>query len=111
MCSEKKKQKIGELWYVCIAFNNIRKIDKIENSQNCFLVKQYNKFMISTGASERYQNNNLKVILSYVNYLEKNTYLSSIKTCDSVLSFLETKKKSKDEDRSKMDFHLGSLFS
>jgi hypothetical protein len=45
----------------------LNKIDKIENIQNRFLVKQYNKFMDSTGASERHQNNNLKVILSYVN--------------------------------------------
>lgn len=38
------------------------KIDKIENLQNRFLVKQYHKFMDSTAASERHQNNNLKVI-------------------------------------------------
>jgi hypothetical protein len=53
--------------------------------------------MDSTGASERHQNNNLKVILSYVNYLGKDIFLSNIKTCDSILSFLELKKK-KDED-------------
>ena len=74
------------------------KIDKIENIQNRFLVKQYNKFMDSTGASERHQNNNLKVILSYVNYLGEDIFLSSIQSCDSILSFLETKKKTKDED-------------
>ena len=54
--------------------------------------------MDSTGASERHQNNNLKVMLSYINYLGKSDYLSKIKTCQSILSFLETKKKSKDED-------------
>ena len=74
------------------------KIDKIENVQNRFLVKQYHKFMDSTGASERHQNNNLKVIHYYVNYLGKDIFLSSIKSCDSIISFLETKKKAKDED-------------
>jgi hypothetical protein len=74
------------------------KIDKIENVQNRFLVKQYHKFMDSTGASEKHQNNNLKVIHYYVNYLGKDIFLSSIKSCDSILSFLETKKKTKDED-------------
>jgi len=39
--------------------------------------------MDSNGASERHQNNNLKVILSYVNYISKDTFLSTIKTCDS----------------------------
>ena len=54
--------------------------------------------MDPTGASERHQNNNLKVIHHYVNYLGKDISLSSIKSCDSILSFLETKKKAKDED-------------
>ena len=74
------------------------KIEKIENIQNRLLVKHYHKFMNCTGASERHQNNNLKVILSYVNYLDKDVLLSSINTCDTILSFLETKKKTKDED-------------
>jgi hypothetical protein len=55
--------------------------------------------MDSNGASERHQNNNLKVILSYVNYISKDTFLSTIKTCDTILSFSETKKKSKDPDQ------------
>jgi hypothetical protein len=42
------------------------KINQIENKENQFLVKQYHKYMNSVGASERHQNNNLKVILSYV---------------------------------------------
>ena len=54
--------------------------------------------MDSTEASERRQNNNLKVILSYVNYLGKEAYLSKIKPVNQILSFLETKKKSKEED-------------
>lgn len=33
------------------------KIYKIENIQNRLLIKQYHKFMDSTGASERHQNN------------------------------------------------------
>ena len=77
----------------------LEKIDRIENAQNRFLVKEYHKFMDSNGASERHQNNNLKVILSYVNYISKDTFLSTIKTCDTILSFLETKKKSKDPDQ------------
>jgi hypothetical protein len=76
----------------------LNKIEKIENVQNRFLVKQYHKFMDSTGASERHQNNNLKVIHYYVNYLGKDIFLSSIKSCDSIISFLETKKKAKDKD-------------
>ena len=65
--------------------------------------------MDSTGASERHQNNNLKVILSYVNYLGKDTFLSSITTCNSILSFLETKKKTKMKIRIKNGFQHGII--
>jgi hypothetical protein len=53
--------------------------------------------MNSTGASETHQNNNLKVILSFVKYLGKETYFSHIKNCDSIILFLETKKKNKED--------------
>ncbi len=36
--------------------STLNKIDNIENVQNRFLVKQYHKFMDSTGASERQLN-------------------------------------------------------
>jgi hypothetical protein len=62
--------------------STLNKIDNIENVQNRFLVKQYHKFMDSTGASERQLNNNLKVIHYYINYLGKDIFLSSITSCD-----------------------------
>jgi hypothetical protein len=76
----------------------LHKIDQIVNTENRFLVKQYHIFMNSTCASERHQNNNLKVILSYLNYLGNDTFLSSINNYDSILLFLETKKKNKEAD-------------
>ena len=53
----------------------LHKIVKTENVQNRLLVKQYQKFMDSTDASERHQNNNLKVIYYYVNYLGKDIFI------------------------------------
>ena len=79
----------------------LRKVDLIKNKDNRFLVKQYHEFMKSTGASERHQNNNLKAILSFVNYLDEEKEepsTSNITNGSYILSFLETKKKSKEED-------------
>ena len=101
MCSERKKQKIkfGEESDMPVKLSTtLDKIDKIENVQNRFLVNNITNFMDSTGASERHQNHNLKIIHYYVTYLGKDIFLSNIKSCDSILSFLETKKKAKDED-------------
>jgi len=54
--------------------------------------------MMSNGSSERHQNNNLKAIISYANYLGPTVILSSINTSQEVLSFLDTKIKTKEED-------------
>ena len=89
----------------------LEKIDKIENIQNRFLVKQYHKFMDSTGASERHQNNNLKVILSYVNYLGKDSFLSSIQSVSQSFLFLKQRKKARGRSWPKMDFNMESLLS
>lgn len=53
--------------------------------------------MISNGSSERHQNNNLKAIISYANYQGPTVILSSINTSQEVLSFLDTKIKTKEE--------------
>ena len=50
-----------------ILSTTVEKIDKIENAQNRFLVKQYHKFMDSTSASERHQTNKINnKKLSYI---------------------------------------------
>jgi mannosyltransferase OCH1-like enzyme len=67
--------------------------------------------MHSSGASERHQNNNVKVLHHYVNYLVKDIFFTFIKSCDSIISFLETKKKSKDEDPMENDLAMESLLS
>jgi hypothetical protein len=53
---------------------------------------------MSNGSSERHQNNNLKAIISYANYLAPNVTLASINTSQEILSFLDTKIKTKEED-------------
>ena len=57
----------------------LAKIDLIENIENRQLVKQYNKYMNSIDASERHQNNNLKVIISYVNFLDNYLFVKYTK--------------------------------
>lgn len=67
--------------------------------------------MDSTNSSERHQNNNLKVILSYVDFIGKDISLSSIDKIDSIIFFLKTKKKAKIMVLTKMDFYIESLSS
>lgn len=56
--------------------------------------------MINHDASERHQNNNLKAIIAYSNFLE-HQLLEEINRKEEVSSFLQTKIKSKEHDRNK----------
>lgn len=76
----------------------IKKIELVPNLHNSKLISEFHKFMKSNSASERHQNNNLKAIISYANYLGPNVTFSSINTSQAVLSFLDTKIKTKEED-------------
>jgi hypothetical protein len=52
--------------------------------------------MKENGASERHQNNNLKAIISYSNFLG-NRSLKEIEKKEDILLYLQTKIKNKDE--------------
>ncbi len=59
--------------------------------------------MKSCEVSERHLNNNLKVMLSFANYLdsdsENQVKFSDIKSSEIILRYLKTKRKQKDDDQ------------
>jgi hypothetical protein len=57
--------------------------------------------MRNNGSSEHHQNNNLKVLIVYGNFIGKDNLFSDITKKDQVLEFLNTKVKSYDEDPDK----------
>jgi hypothetical protein len=76
----------------------IKKIESVPNPDNARLIFEFHKFMKSNGSSERHQNNNLKAIISYANYLGASVTCVSINKSQEVLSFLDTKIKTNEED-------------
>jgi integrase/recombinase XerD len=76
----------------------LKKIELVPNPDNARLIFEFHNFMMSNGSSERHQNNNLKAIISYANYVGQGVTLISIKTSQEILSFLDTKIKTKDDD-------------
>ena len=57
--------------------------------------------MKRNGTSERYQNNNLKAIITYSKYLGPSISFSQVKNKSQIIPFLETKIKNSDEDPDK----------
>jgi hypothetical protein len=77
----------------------VSKISLLSNKEDAFLISKFHRFMKENGASERHQNNNLKVVISYARYLgSKGKPLRDVKTKKGVLYFLNPKVKGKDED-------------
>jgi integrase/recombinase XerD len=75
----------------------VSKVSQLKNKENAFLILKFHEFMEEHGTSERHQNNNLKAILAFSNFLESKV-LSQIDSSDEISLFLHTKIKKRDED-------------
>jgi hypothetical protein len=78
----------------------IARIENIPNRVNVQIVNEFLEYMRRNGSSEHHQNNNLKVIIAFGNFLGKNSFYH-IKTKQQVLCFLDTKIRTSDEDPDK----------
>jgi hypothetical protein len=71
----------------------IGEIQNIPNSRNIGLVNEFVNYMTRNGSSENHQNNNLKVVIAFANFLGNQNSFYAIKTKAQVLEFLEMNKK------------------
>jgi len=79
----------------------VKKINTVPNRQNSDLINEFYEFMKSNGASERHQNNNLKAIINFANFLGDKASFTDINKTEQVISFLNTKIKNQDDDPEK----------
>jgi hypothetical protein len=74
----------------------IGKIQNIPNYKNIEIVNKFLEYMRSNGSSEHHQNNNLKVVLAFGNFIDKNISFYDINKKEQILEFLNTKVKNMD---------------
>src|ERR687895_3007198 len=79
----------------------IGKIQNIPNSKNIEITNEFLEYMRSNSSSENHQNNNLKVVITFGNFIGKDNSFLDINKKEQILSFLNTKVKSYDEDPDK----------
>jgi hypothetical protein len=72
--------------------------DKLPHSVNSELIQHFHSYMKSNTTSERHQNNNLKAIIGYAEFLGSDTTFYQISSREQVVKFLDTKIKSNSED-------------
>lgn len=75
----------------------IAKITTLPNKENADLVKVYLEYMRQNGASERHQNNQIKVVIYFGTFLGSTSF-KEIHNKDEILRFLDTKRKSDEVD-------------
>ena len=79
----------------------IKNIDKIPNKVNADLVKEFYQYMVSNGSSGRHQNNSIKAVTAYTRFLDPGVNFWQINMREQLLTFLNTKIKSVEEDPDK----------
>ncbi|MGC2575120.1 MAG: hypothetical protein WA364_26730 [Candidatus Nitrosopolaris sp.] len=76
----------------------LSKIQLVPNSTNASLITDFHKYMIPNGASHRHQNNTLKRVIAFANYLGNNCTFYDLHRPDQIILFLDTKIKGETED-------------
>jgi integrase/recombinase XerD len=75
--------------------------DKVPNPVNSQLIAEFHQFMKENGTSQRHQNNNLKAIIAFAEFLGTNKTFYQVKSKDQITCFLDTKMKTDSSDPEK----------
>jgi hypothetical protein len=79
----------------------ISKIQFVPNRINASLITEFHNYMVSSGASQRHQNNSLKMVIALAKYLGPNCTFYDLRRPEQIIPFLDTKIKSEEEDPDK----------
>ncbi|HYJ01101.1 MAG TPA: hypothetical protein VEW92_02700 [Nitrososphaeraceae archaeon] len=69
----------------------IRKIQNISNLKNIDIVNEFGEYTRNNGSSEHHQNNNLKVVITFGNFIGNDNSFLDINKKEQILAFLNTK--------------------
>jgi hypothetical protein len=76
----------------------INKILRLPNSINSSIIQEFHRYMQSSGCSEKNQNNNLKAIIAFANFIGADVSFYDIHNKEQILCYLDTKIKNIGQD-------------
>ena len=79
----------------------IKNIELLENSTNADLILGFYKYLKSNNTSEIYQNQNIKALINFAKFLGPDKDFYHLSKKDEIVTFLDTKIKSKELDPDK----------
>jgi integrase/recombinase XerD len=74
------------------------KISMVPNSVNSSIIQEFHRYMQSSGSSEKNQNNNLKAIIAFANFIGPDVSFYDIHSHEQILCYLDTKIKNTEQD-------------
>ena len=63
--------------------------DRVPNSMNSKLIEDFHSYMKGNATSERHQNNNLKAVIAFAEFIGYETTFYQISTKEQVTKFLD----------------------
>jgi integrase/recombinase XerD len=79
----------------------LSKINSLTNIDNSIAIRNFYEYMKGNDTSENYQNQNLKAMIVFANFLGPDTNFSDIKNKQQIIAFLDTKIANTDIDPDK----------
>ena len=76
--------------------DTLEKVRKLDNKSNSDLLIEFYEYLRAVRTSERYQSDILKVLIKFSEFIDDNLFIVEKK--EQVIAFLNTKRKSKEED-------------
>jgi integrase/recombinase XerD len=76
----------------------LKHVEEIGNYVNRQLIKDYHKYLVSRDTSTIYQKDNVKLIYMFAKFIGESKTLYDIKDHETIVAFLDTRKKTKEED-------------
>lgn len=76
----------------------LHNIHLLDNSNNAQLIHEFYLYLRSVNTSESYQNQNIKALINLAKFFGKDLEFMQISKKDEILSFLDSKIKSKEDD-------------
>ena len=79
----------------------VSKIAQVPNKTNSVIIEEFYTYMKAKGSSEQHQNNILKTVIAYANFLGSDTTFFDIRQKSQITVFLDTKVKPPEQDPEK----------
>ena len=76
----------------------ISKISKVPNGTNVPKIGEFHRYERSNGCSEKNQNNNLKAIIAFANFIGPGVSFYDIRTREQIVCYLDTKINNTEQD-------------